>query len=390
MIRHIFKSNQNRNRYITNREHWLLIIILCVGVSLSVAFNAAPKPSERSSAANTPTSTPTPPARSFSLSTLDRVKPKDILLEVSYVTGGGGMEDCRNGPSGLFIPYVSGNTVVLKTELMQTAAILICGWKPNERVQVTITKPNNEIITDQILSSPDPMSNIFMTSYEFTPPLSYPVGKYRIEFRGTSGQMNAVVNVQQPGKAHLYWLDQKRLLFYKFRPNERVRLLAYKQINSPDSTWHFVGLQELQVNNLGELIVSDDLGADSYIAVGASSGNVPISNPSKKWPNRSSGIANATIANSKTYYCFNSPPTSRIAVGMQARVTFTDGRPLNVRSFPRTSYVVTTKLREGTTFKVTEGPVCNQDMYWWRIDYGYGSGYVAEGDAKSYFIEPVR
>lgn len=84
--------------------------------------------------------------------------------------------------------------------------------------------------------------------------------------------------------------------------------------------------------------------------------------------------------------CPNAMP-SQISVGMNARVTFTDGRPVNVRNAPSGSR--TTQLEEGVAFTIIGGPQCNSVYTWWQIRMTDGTtGWVAEGDTDGYYIEP--
>lgn len=83
-------------------------------------------------------------------------------------------------------------------------------------------------------------------------------------------------------------------------------------------------------------------------------------------------------------------PAPRLTVGNSARVTFTNGIPLNVRTAPGGNLV--TQLAEGTVVTVLDGPTCASDYLWWNIQFntnsGSASGWAAEGDADGYFLEP--
>lgn len=87
-------------------------------------------------------------------------------------------------------------------------------------------------------------------------------------------------------------------------------------------------------------------------------------------------------------------PISRLQVGDPARVTFTNGQPLRVRSSPEVKdNNVITFLAEGKTFKIIDGPVCaavpktSDAFLFWKIQYGAATGWAAEGDKTNYFIE---
>jgi len=85
--------------------------------------------------------------------------------------------------------------------------------------------------------------------------------------------------------------------------------------------------------------------------------------------------------------CGNAPPP-RLIVGGQGMVTFTDGRPLNLRGAAGLSGAVIAQLPEGAVFTVQEGPVCADGIFWWAVSSGALSGWIAEGMEGEYFVAP--
>ncbi len=83
-------------------------------------------------------------------------------------------------------------------------------------------------------------------------------------------------------------------------------------------------------------------------------------------------------------------PESRMADGMQGRVTYRDNTALILRSQPQISKSTYIKdLREGTRFTVLDGPVCADGYTWWQIKTREGAaGWSAEGSRKEYYMEP--
>jgi serine/threonine-protein kinase len=80
---------------------------------------------------------------------------------------------------------------------------------------------------------------------------------------------------------------------------------------------------------------------------------------------------------------------SRIGPGMQARVSASDPRPVNVRSGPGTDFPRVGQAAVLTTLTVLEGPTCADGYAWFLVEYSAGqTGWVAEGD-DFYFIEPL-
>ncbi len=80
---------------------------------------------------------------------------------------------------------------------------------------------------------------------------------------------------------------------------------------------------------------------------------------------------------------------ARLQVGEGGRVLFTNGDPLNMRSAPGRSAAIMARLPEGEGFTVEEGPLCADDLQWWRITAGEEAGWIAEGAGGVYFVEPV-
>ena len=82
---------------------------------------------------------------------------------------------------------------------------------------------------------------------------------------------------------------------------------------------------------------------------------------------------------------------------MTGRITFTDGTSTFLRSEPEGGNNIVDKLPEGTEFEIIGGPMCVQrpgrsDAYvYWKIvvpSRKNRSGWVAEGDANNYYLEP--
>ncbi|MCB9436693.1 MAG: hypothetical protein H6673_06825 [Anaerolineales bacterium] len=87
------------------------------------------------------------------------------------------------------------------------------------------------------------------------------------------------------------------------------------------------------------------------------------------------------------FSCAGAPPT-RLAVGDGARVAFTDGTDLNIRTAAGGDYLM--QIPEGTLVTIQGGPECVNNYVWWNLSLGNGTGgWAAEGDASGYFLEPI-
>ena len=80
---------------------------------------------------------------------------------------------------------------------------------------------------------------------------------------------------------------------------------------------------------------------------------------------------------------------ARLFVGVTGFVTFSDGRPLNVRTEPALAAAQVAQLDEGARFDVVDGEVCADAIRWWRIESGDVNGWIAEGQDGEYFVAPL-
>lgn len=85
--------------------------------------------------------------------------------------------------------------------------------------------------------------------------------------------------------------------------------------------------------------------------------------------------------------CGSAPPP-RLTVGSAGIVSFTDGRPLNVRASASLAGALVGQLPEGSAFQVIDGPACADNIYWWQIQADALTGWIAEGVDTEYFVEP--
>jgi len=82
---------------------------------------------------------------------------------------------------------------------------------------------------------------------------------------------------------------------------------------------------------------------------------------------------------------------SRLTGGIEGRIS-AGGGALNLRVTPSTDSQILTQMAELSAFVVAERavPVCDVQGYlWWPVIYDGVSGYVAEGQAGEYFLEPL-
>ena len=103
-----------------------------------------------------------------------------------------------------------------------------------------------------------------------------------------------------------------------------------------------------------------------------------------------------TPSANSNFSCPNAPRT-RLQVGDTARVAFTDGKKSLLRYAPEPGDNSIDSLPEGTEFEIIDGPICamlpeRTDAYiYWKViiaSRNNETGWLAEGDAQSYYLEP--
>lgn len=87
--------------------------------------------------------------------------------------------------------------------------------------------------------------------------------------------------------------------------------------------------------------------------------------------------------------CAETPPT-RLIIGERARISDEDTTDLNVRAQPgaNANNPPIAKLQVGDVVVVVAGPICSDRYTWYEVEGGSLRGWVAEGDADVYYIEP--
>ena len=83
---------------------------------------------------------------------------------------------------------------------------------------------------------------------------------------------------------------------------------------------------------------------------------------------------------------------TRLGIGTVAKVAGAENDPPNrVRSEPVNGNNIIAQIFPGEIVKVIEGPVCTEDLVFWKVEYGGtsgGVGWTAEGDRSGYWLDP--
>jgi hypothetical protein len=101
---------------------------------------------------------------------------------------------------------------------------------------------------------------------------------------------------------------------------------------------------------------------------------------------------------SSTYWTepINVPPAScpgfmpsRLQAGATGRVTTVPNLPNRIRNYPGFSGQVLGQIPPGEQFWIANGPYCAENTAWWQISYNGIVGWTAEGEAGTYWLEPI-
>lgn len=241
---------------------------------LSITLTPKPNPAN-------PIATPTDHlGGKFDLSTINKIPPDDILIEVSFGVGGGMGSACpENGPI---------RSYKIDTEFLTKEYLVNCTWKEGEEILVTTQNPNGDIFTQTVYATEYMDLNLRFD-------LDAPTGEYKYLLKGSIETAVLTVNLQEPKGARLYRIDDTHLLFYNFMSTESVNLYYYSREESDvgiresgafGALGEFIGWQNYMVNPQGQLIIeipsntgySDNcMGRDDlYVAIGEKSGEARL------------------------------------------------------------------------------------------------------------------
>ena len=98
-------------------------------------------------------------------------------------------------------------------------------------------------------------------------------------------------------------------------------------------------------------------------------------------------IFSVSLLNAQAETCPGSLPP-RLIVGQMGRVTPGDAN--NVRGDASPDAELTGQIPGAAAFNVLEGPVCNSNRTWWKVEYQGLVGWTVEGSTDSYWLEPVE
>lgn len=327
----------------------------------------------------------------FDLATANQISPIDILQEVTYYAGGGGPD-----PDLCTRPQIF--TQPMDQELMVLNGLAVCGLPSARTLTGSIVYPDGRVVVQSVQARS--VGKTYLGELTFKPKIDDPVGQYRFILEGEDGRFEASASYRKPNGPRLFKIDNRHILLYGFAPEESVRLFYYK--GTGGDKWAFGGWQNYQTDAEGQLVVSVSIGQGeddfdnnnlgvyywpyTIIAVGEKSGEVHLLH------NGPLG-GGFSLVSGEIYR----PPgscaglLSRLRVGMQARVAFTDGSDMRIRVSPGFSQEIINMVPEGTSITILQGPKCVDDSTWWQIHVENGmEGWMVEDQNDVYLLEPME
>ncbi len=209
------------------------------------------------------------------------------------------------------------------------------------------------------------------------------LGSYTIQINGKNGNLEGRFSVEIPQNRQKSYLNkdgEKLVLFLGLKSEEKLTVNFYETTCVAD---YKIG-QNRSIC-AGSYVATRTVFADSDGIVA-----IQIKTP-RSAPFKASNIeANVPsildvfepLENGRQ--CPLSPPP-RLTVGKQGRVT--PGAANAVRDNPDGRKIG--EIPGGRTFTVLDGPVCgNGDHTYWKVKYNTLTGWTAEGDKSTYWLEP--
>jgi hypothetical protein len=319
----------------------------------------------------------------FSFSNAETTLPDDVLHEIFYYGGGGGdFGDCfAYGITDLQI-------IGLSEPILWPEGItwIGCGWKKGENITITTIQPDLVKLVEEI-SVPFDLETIF---YSLPPSLSRPVGRYVFIVEGESGRVEDSVEVVLPTTPSLYSMPENHIALFGFHPEENIRLFVYEfaksylafDADALITRLNLVAWEEFKVNQQGILFINLSMAnpySYTYYVIGTESGYVANSTiRQNRIQNKSNRITMP--------YCGGLQ--SRLNTGMQARVAFTNGARMNIRSEPGFGSDVVGQVNEGTIVYLLDR-FCADTSTWWRVGVvDKTPGWMTEEQNGVYLLEP--
>lgn len=366
------------------------IFLSCVGVY----FLASCTPTSPPAVEPQPTATTTPPAEkptlpgfinqvdtsgltAYEYPFTNRDLPGHLVPQLTFLPDPAGV-DKRNCPSPQFIAPA-------EVEVWQPIELFSCGWNKSGPATLTMITPAGQSFSQTVVITADEISELYTASASHRPGWGAE-GKYQFVFEYDGQRFEQEVQVVAPAEPRFVFFQTDQtdnLVLYQFDPAEEVEVVAYEQLPNLPGQGHFVARESYTTNPAGQLwLTLPHNPLMRYAVLGQKSGEAHPAGGGRWLSTPLTAEASLT----PTFTCPSAPPT-RLQVGDQVQVTFTDGSPNRIRQSPASSTILGS-APEGTKMVILEGPECKNERVWWKVttENGY-TGWTAEGNMDAYWLE---
>ena len=369
-------------------KKWARVVQAVLAVLLFAMIGAVPGVSAQAGAAR------------LSLESIEREVPQGLIAEIDLTLPGGSYPGCISRLDEPELKYMPGDL-----ELMDVAMITTCGWKSGEPVRITIRDPRGSLVTEEVQPTPARFAkDVYEVNFFYQPPVSAPEGIYRFTFEGEGltgpGTVKAKVTFKHPAQARIFVLGahalepvfgarggQHELLLYGFRPEEPVRLMAYRV----DGTRvRFFGWQDYITDRRGQLTIAVDLepeiGAEDEMVYYAYARETHFVAQERFGPDGRS----ISDPFQMDLYCPGAQ-APRITSRYEARAAESAGA-LKIVQVPGFGSRVTIEAPRDVNVYVFGQPRCIDHAFWWQVWLRdpVRFGWAAESFQGDYLLEPME
>lgn len=193
------------------------------------------------------------PVQEFSLDAVDSIPAEDILLDVMHFDEGGPGDNsyCKDEND---IPYKYVEPTLYEpedVEFMFATFIKICGWVPNQTINVKIINPNGMSIFEEYKTN-----DIGALGFSFAPDWGDPIGVYSFEISNENNTFFTNVLFYESNLPRIYYINEEQLLLKNFSVGETISLYVFKQEQDVWGEYDPVEGWKLNIDKPGEKIIN--------------------------------------------------------------------------------------------------------------------------------------
>ena len=304
----------------------------------------------------------------FASNTLNPVPPADIIREINFYGGMGGCGrfcSCEMNNDNKPVLYSEDSPI----EVFHSIGFQICGIGSDEIVHVRVELPDG---------SQAYFEGVGSQGLEYIPDLRAPKGQYHLVFSGKDWNLEKNIKVIDPDGPRLYLTKDHQIIFYKFHPNENVRLFAYKD-------GKLIGWQAYRIGSNGELSIKTDLDA-SFIAAGEVSGEV-FHTDEGEWISWTAWFGLPT-----DIYCGKAARSGGIRPEGYAKVLVDSLPTYDLGSDGNLTEIGNVYFGKDSVVKVSSNAKCFHNEFYWYVQCANSNcqGWVPEMGSQGTYLEPIE